>query len=414
MKKLKEELKYGKKGITLISLVVTIIILLILAGVTIATLTGENGILNQATKAKEETQKASEDELRKLTILEATTHLEEYEYEDPSGAKITIPAKCAVSQIEEENTLADGLVIIDTNGNEWIWIEVPKSIYENTVYNSNGTNKPENAEDYEKIEKVMQKYTEGYRVSGFTDEWYSEDQHGLTKEEYDDLKKNMLKSVYENGGFYIGRYEVGSFDNPVTSSDNTRKPVIQQGAYPYNYVTCSQAQKLSERLAIGGKTSSLIFGIQWDLVLKYLEQNGDWDTINNDVSFYLKERSGSWGNYRNSEFLVPRGNKYVIYVNSSFEGWLIAEDDYNKLLYDTTGDGVLLSTGTTKRNSKMNIYDLAGNLWEWTLEKSLSTNSPCAGRGGAFNTEDSHSVSHFFYSTTSDSGINKGFRPTLW
>ena len=353
------------------------IVLLILAGVTIATLTGDNGLLNRASEAKENTQIASEDELRNLTILEATTHLEEYEYEDPSGAKITIPAKCAVSQIEEENTLADGLVIIDTNGNEWIWIEVPKSIYENTVYNSNRTNKPENAEDYEKIEKVMQKYTEGYRVSGFTDEWYSEDQHGLTKEEYDDLKKNMLKSVYENGGFYIGRYEVGSFDNPVTSSDNTRKPVIQQGAYPYNYVTCSEAQKLSNDLSIGEKTSSLMFGIQWDLVLKYLETKGVPESE-------LKTNSGSWGNYRNSEFLVPKGNKYTIYVDSSFEGWLIAEDDYNKLLYDTTGDGVLLSTGATKRNSKMNIYDLAGNLWEWTLEKSLSTNSPCAGRGRCF------------------------------
>ena len=46
MKKLKEEFKYGKKGITLISLVVTIIVLLILAGVTIATLTGDNRNFN--------------------------------------------------------------------------------------------------------------------------------------------------------------------------------------------------------------------------------------------------------------------------------------------------------------------------------------------------------------------------------
>ena len=48
MKKLKEELKYGKRGITLIALVITIIVLLILAGVTIVTLTGENGILTRA------------------------------------------------------------------------------------------------------------------------------------------------------------------------------------------------------------------------------------------------------------------------------------------------------------------------------------------------------------------------------
>lgn len=58
MKNLKEELNYGKKGITLISLVVTIIVLLILAGVTIATLTGNNGFLTRASDSKEKTEEA--------------------------------------------------------------------------------------------------------------------------------------------------------------------------------------------------------------------------------------------------------------------------------------------------------------------------------------------------------------------
>ncbi len=66
MKKLKEELNYGKKGITLISLVVTIIVLLILAGVTIATLFGENGIITMAQKAKEETEDAAKEEQQLL------------------------------------------------------------------------------------------------------------------------------------------------------------------------------------------------------------------------------------------------------------------------------------------------------------------------------------------------------------
>ena len=68
MEKLKEELKYGKKGITLISLVVTIIVLLILAGVTIATLTGENGILTRASEAKEKTEEAQEKEGLELAV----------------------------------------------------------------------------------------------------------------------------------------------------------------------------------------------------------------------------------------------------------------------------------------------------------------------------------------------------------
>ena len=71
MKKLKEELKYGKKGITLISLVVTIIVLLILAAVSIATLTGQNGILTRANDAKTKTEEAEDIEKIKLAISEA-------------------------------------------------------------------------------------------------------------------------------------------------------------------------------------------------------------------------------------------------------------------------------------------------------------------------------------------------------
>ena len=70
MKKLKEELKYGKKGITLIALIVTIIVLLILAGVSIATLTGDNGILTRAQDAKNKTEQAQKDEENILSSYE--------------------------------------------------------------------------------------------------------------------------------------------------------------------------------------------------------------------------------------------------------------------------------------------------------------------------------------------------------
>ncbi len=73
MKKLKEKLKYGKRGITLISLVVTIVVLLILAGVTIATLFGENGILAQANKAKDTYSASEVKEMLELAISEAKT-----------------------------------------------------------------------------------------------------------------------------------------------------------------------------------------------------------------------------------------------------------------------------------------------------------------------------------------------------
>ena len=71
MKKLEECLKYDKRGITLIALVITIIVLLILAGVSIAMLTGQNGILTQAQIAKNETENAAKQEEMDLARLEA-------------------------------------------------------------------------------------------------------------------------------------------------------------------------------------------------------------------------------------------------------------------------------------------------------------------------------------------------------
>ena len=404
--KIKNGLK-NARGITLIALVITIIVLLILAGVTIATLTGENGILTRANDAKTETEQAEEDELRKLTQVEAATYLKEHEYTDVSGEKVTIPAQCAVSQVEGENTLEDGLVIIDKNGNEWVWIEVPKSIYENEEYYTNGATNPTSSEDYTNIEKIMQNYATKYRGS-YTDEWYSEAQHGfVSPEEYNSHKNAMLKSVYENGGFYIGKYEVGikedinrNFgEDYETEHLINETPVIQQDKYVYNWVRCSQAQELSESLAVGGKTSSLMFGIQWDLVLAYLEAN---EVSEND----LKVNSGSWGNYSNEAFDITRGK----YSTDYGANYTTVNGTYPK-----PASSVLLTTGATERNSKMNIYDLAGNVWEWTLEKSTSTNTPCAVRGGSCNTDGSSSPASYRNSdSTSNSYDGVGFRPALY
>ena len=194
------------QGITLIALVVTLIVLLILAALAINLTIGDNGILTRGQEAKNKTEQASEDELRKLTQLEAATHFEDYEYIDNSTGEektVTIPAECAVSQVEGENTLENGLVIIDASGNEWVWIEVPKSEM------PEGLTFAEEA-DYTTLEVALQTYVSDYRQGNCRDIWYSEEQHGfLNKNEYEELKNKMLKSIYDNAGFFIGRYETG-------------------------------------------------------------------------------------------------------------------------------------------------------------------------------------------------------------
>lgn len=90
MKKLKEKIKqktYESTGITLIALVITIIVLLILADISIAMLTGQNGIINRAKDSKEQTEIAEEKETLKLAVLEAFT--EDAKNSKSKTAKVT-------------------------------------------------------------------------------------------------------------------------------------------------------------------------------------------------------------------------------------------------------------------------------------------------------------------------------------
>ena len=118
------------RGITLIALVVTIVVLLILAGISVSMLTGQNGILNKAAEAKEKTEISSKDEQRKLAQAEALMNTEKTTYKG-----VTLPEGFAPTKIDGEDSIDDGLVITDGNGNEYVWVEVPRT---DTVYPNAG------------------------------------------------------------------------------------------------------------------------------------------------------------------------------------------------------------------------------------------------------------------------------------
>ena len=459
-----KELKKSSKGITLIALVITIIVLLILAGVSIAMLTGDNGILTQAKEAKEANIAGTEKEQIQLAMqslkmkkqadnvsTQVTPAELQKQLEDDGAKNVTVEAgengslvvkyadsknQYTVNQNGEiagngqtpgepdnpgtggslpstadtkpflptgatvvEKDLNKGVVIKDSNGNEWTWIEVPKSIYANTAYN--GGTAPTSSTDYAKIESTMQKYAEAYR-SSYTDEWYSEAQHGFTSAtEYNNHKNTMLKSVYENGGFYIGKYEVGTETLRTSKSAPLTTPVIKEGTYPYNYVTNKQAQEKSKELATGGKTSSLMFGIQWDLVLKHIENK------QGKTQEELKNDSTTWGNYSNATFEITKG-KYSTDYGDTFT-------EVNGTYTRPSSSNVLLTTGATERNSVLNIYDLAGNEYEWTLENITSTGGPSVGRGGSCSSLGSDlPASGRCNVSTSYSNLLISFRSALW
>lgn len=316
-------------------------------------------------------------------------YYEEGIYKDKNGDTAYIPIGFSVSETPGENIINEGLVVKDRNENEWVWIEVPKTIYTTAT----------SSEDYENIEKDMQTYVSAYRDSNYADTWY--DGCGIeTEVEYNNLKNTMLKSVYEKGGFYIGRYEVGTTTARSSSAETLITSVVQQGVYPYNYITCSDAQAKSENLVIEGKTGSLMFGVQWDLVLKFIETKGS------KTQSELKTDSTGWGNYKNAEFDITRG-EYTT-TPSTTGSWQIVDGRYTK-------NSILLTTeGITNRNSTLNIYDLAGNVAEWTLEQNTANTNPCSFRGGDYVNDGNHTVSYRDCYSSSDTSDYIGFRPTFY
>ena len=298
--------------------------------------------------------------------------------------------------------LDSGLTIQDKTGNQYVWIEVPQTT---EVYKTAGlsiTNFTE--EEYTAIETDLHTYTTDYRDgTSYKDEYYSG--VGLTSDQYANLKKAMLKSVYQNGGFYIGKYETGIENSPRTDGSEsvspTETPVIKQNVYPYNWVTCSQAQTLSNNMESGNHTSSLMFGIQWDLILKYLETKGISQSD-------LKTDSTSWGNYHNNAWNIANENlKYA----PNGAGWISATEKTKD-----SSTNILLSTGASDDFMKQGIYDLAGNVIEWTLEyATFSSKAPSTVRGGCYLTPGNYisAISRNATNTTSYS-YDIGFRVSLF
>ena len=436
----------NNKGITLVALVVTIVVLLILAGVSINLVLGNNGIIAKAKEAETKSAEASQNDLKGMNGLVSemegalagngsTGSGSGNGGAGGSGADTKVPAEATAETApyfpdntftKKEGTIDTGLVIQDASGNEYVWVVVPRTT---AVYATTGLGKTTFTDaDYTSIENDLKEYTKTYRgsTSFITDTWYADDKNEgwLSETEYKTLKNSMLKSVYENGGFYVGRYEAGIETTGTNRTSNTDKnsdgkyimpsiaPVTKADAYPYTYVTRTQAQNLASNVNSGTKTSSLMFGVQWDLVLAFMHNKGNIEDST------LTSNSTTIGNYYNSTFDLNRG-KYAQCgqlgntwknFDSALDSIVVSNETTGKMKkteQNSYQNGILLTTGGTEQSKVMNIYDIAGNVYEWTLEKTPNTYEPCVTRGGLFNDTGSYrpaaehggsSSGHSFYS----------------
>ena len=399
-----------KSGITLIALVVTIVVLLILAGVSISLLLDENGIIKKSKDARREYGQAKANEQEDLSNLsdmieEATGKVtlakvpvgtkaskngtingEEGNSNNPTIPKNYIPIDTATSTwgdgstAPSQDSVNHGLVIKDEKNNEWVWVPVPDvtvmcDTLNNTEYTLCGTTGETAVKTklYSKSGIISGKTrtTPGTSTSGSyrePDLVVGDDGIGYdakdtyyktilgdtgTKEQlaqlFVDEYKAMIESVSKYGGFYIGRYEL------------SEAGVQKDKATLTNTNWYNLYKKCKELNASDKVETRMIWGCQWDVTMNWLISSGakTSDEVNKD--------SSSWGNYKDT---------------------LVTADDGTTKIKEY-GTSAKLNTGVTTFTMANNIYDLAGNVSEWTKEASYADYR--ASRGGTFSSNCSDS-----------------------
>ena len=253
----------------------------------------------------------------KEVSVEVNQFKDTYEYMDkntevtyPDG-KVWVPEGFRIADDSSDN-IQGGVVIEDKDGNQFVWVPVDTiDNYKRTCYRNNSL----------------------YRYEQCSE----------------DLPEDEKTSVEKYKGFYIGRYEAGDKENTEaktlrSSNDVTKTVTIKKGQAPYNYVTPEEAISLAEGFAKQQKYSEniktkLVSSYAWDTTISFIQK-----TVNDYAS------NSPQGNYMNTRF------EYIDITGESKSTW---------------GIGILIPTGLT--TSVCNIYDMGGNVEEWTTEKFLPT-----------------------------------------
>ena len=388
-------IKNKDKGITLIALVITIIILLILAGISISALTNQ-GLFKNAKIAQNATEKAEkeqgqrlneyEDEINKYlgnskeeskvpTVEEsikkngALSTTDNTELKDAKNNKIVVPAGFKI--VNGATTVDKGIVIEDattgaTAGSQFVWIPVGTIYTDTTKTEANAKN----------IELGRYEFDSNGNKSAYSGSYVEEDKGdtNITLKNYGNtIAKNITNfknSVETNGGYYIGRYEART-TTKRTAEGNALTQITEKGIDQiYNYVKQSQAAKLSQEMYNSNKfTSDLMNSYAWDTATLFLQTCGE--------------------------------EKYSIKtsVNNSLASKGTNSSDY---------------TGT--RDTVCNVYDMASNVYEWTTETSGSSHGPCITRGGSYDdygSSDFYTSNRYSYDTSISRAFD-GFRPLLF
>ena len=409
-------------------MVVTIVVLLILAGVSISLILDNNGIIKKSKDARREYRQAQANEQADLSDLSdlideataeptpkvnvntkaednSTINGKKGNSNNPTIPKGYIPINTETSSWGDgtsaptQDSVDHGLVIKgDSDDNEWVWIPVDETTLATMCNTSNETEytlcgtsgetavktklysstitigKDSNTEtitrttpgtstsgSYREPDLVV-KNNSGNEDCDAKEEYYKTilgfDSKEKMAEAFVDEYKEMLESIQKYGGFYIGRYEL------------SEAGVQKDKATLTNTNWYNLYKKCKELNASDKVETRMIWGCQWDATCNFIANKGEQKSI---------RYSSSWGNYSDSTTPANTGN-------------------YEKKIKKNTG-----SNEYWKAN---NIYDLAGNCFEWTQEvystvsrayrgsNCLSSGSiyPASDRDGYFGSPDKRRI----------------------
>ena len=323
--------------------------------------------------------------------------------------------------------------------NQFVWVPVPKNEFKAKFIRSNNGMKLADGTD---------KYTLSPKVGTSSQFWelvLDENNMPSQNTTEDNIEKyvspatlleatKMYESVQKYGGFYIARYEVGSKEvanltiggttrgyvaTRATKNDISNLSVTMQ-KYPYSTVAWGTSTKdeTSSDMAVSlarafypstgttyGVVSTLTYGVQWDRTLAWWEEQDALDGVDN----LNLTNSTSYGVYNGTTIAsadLNAGAEYSIYARSKYSKW-------DTITEKISSGSWLLTTGGYEKANVYNIYDMAGNLYEWTMEGDSATYRVF--RGGYFyDNGGNHPVASRSFNIPAFAGSAFGFRPSLY
>ena len=373
MRKILKKMKDEKGSITSVVLVTVLFFIIILSTALMISGTQRKSQLDSEITLKQVYQnqlKDAEKINQKLNVVEGVRIPNGFYY--VGGTK---DSGLVISDEENDENKYKGETTVGTNlqGNQFVWIPVDNiADYKRTAYSTQvATGTIDTTTNSEQI-----------KGSSSSSYYYTET-----------LPEDEKTSVEKNKGYYIGRYEAGDEESTKNKSlrergaktDNT--VVVKAGQAPYNYISYTDAKKLAEGFsAKQGYTS-----VKSKLVSSYV-----WDTA---IAFIQKTNSD--------------------YGSSSVEGNYSDVPDFTYT--DITGASQTRKNGTytlipTGQTTEVNnIYDMGGNVWEWTTESCSHKNGPYTNRGGDYTLDINYFPAGIrSYDFNYVVKVNIGFRLTLF